>query len=64
MNKLLGPASLIVLAGLAFASPSLQAAWVPDGIGICTMTGAQLNPQIIPDGTGGVIMAWQDARGT
>jgi len=64
MNRLLGAASLVVLAGLAFASPSLHAAWVPDGIGICTMTGAQLNPQIIPDGTGGVIMVWQDARGT
>ena len=64
MNRLLGAASLVVLAGLAFASPSLHAAWVPDGVGICTMTGNQLNTQIIPDGTGGAIMAWQDGRGS
>jgi hypothetical protein len=64
MNRSLGPASLIALAGLAFASVSLHAMWVPDGVGICTMTGNQLNARIIPDGTGGAIMAWQDGRGS
>ncbi len=36
--------------------------WVPDGVAVCTASGAQLTPEIAPDGAGGAIIAWQDYR--
>lgn len=38
--------------------------WQLNGIAICTATGAQLEPQIVRDTTGGVILCWQDQRGS
>jgi hypothetical protein len=37
--------------------------WASDGVPICTATGSQGDPVIIRDGSGGVIIAWRDARG-
>jgi FlgD Ig-like domain len=37
--------------------------WAPNGIAVCTVSGAQTLPRAIADGQGGVIVAWQDARG-
>jgi PKD repeat protein len=37
--------------------------WISDGAAICTAASNQQNPQIISDGSSGVIMTWQDARG-
>lgn len=36
--------------------------WGAAGVVVCDVTGLQLNPRVIPDGQGGVIMAWEDNR--
>lgn len=36
--------------------------WTANGVIVCDATGDQLAPRIIPDGTGGAIIAWQDRR--
>jgi hypothetical protein len=36
--------------------------WAEDGAPLCTATANQQSPQIVPDGTGGAIVAWQDRR--
>ena len=36
--------------------------WSPDGVPICTAPGAQADPQIRADGSGGAILTWRDAR--
>lgn len=36
--------------------------WVLNGLPVCTATGNQTQASIIPDGSGGVICVWQDAR--
>jgi hypothetical protein len=37
--------------------------WKTDGVALCTATGDQRNATIVADGSGGAIVAWQDARG-
>lgn len=39
------------------------AQWLPGGIPICWQPNAQTYPRLIPDGDGGAVIAWQDARG-
>lgn len=36
--------------------------WTTDGEAICTASGGQQHPRIIPDGSGGAIIAWEDER--
>jgi len=36
--------------------------WAANGVAICTAIGAQQNPRMVSDGTGGAILAWQDDR--
>jgi hypothetical protein len=36
--------------------------WTPDGVGVCTAANSQNYPQIVTDGVGGAIVAWQDYR--
>lgn len=36
--------------------------WTPDGLALCTAGQAQLFPLIVPDGAGGAIVTWEDAR--
>ena len=38
--------------------------WDPIGNPVCEAPGNQGNPRICPDGSGGIIAAWQDQRGT
>ena len=38
--------------------------WATDGIAVCTATNEQYEPQIIPKGSGGAIIAWIDKRGS
>ena len=37
--------------------------WNPDGVAICTAMNGQWSPELVSDGAGGAIMAWQDDRG-
>jgi hypothetical protein len=39
------------------------AGWPVAGIPICTAPGHQTSPSLVADGTGGAIVAWNDARG-
>jgi hypothetical protein len=36
--------------------------WQEDGVDVCTAANDQENPQLIPDGSGGAIVVWQDER--
>jgi predicted lipoprotein with Yx(FWY)xxD motif len=36
--------------------------WTSGGIGICTNSAHQQNPEVAPDGSGGVLIAWFDQR--
>ena len=36
--------------------------WPADGVPVCKVAGAQINPQVAPDGSGGAIIVWEDAR--
>lgn len=38
------------------------ALWSPDGVAICTADDEQENPQLVPDGSGGAIIVWDDNR--
>ena len=38
------------------------AQWAPNGVVICSAQGDQVGPQIIADGSGGAIVAWDDLR--
>jgi hypothetical protein len=36
--------------------------WTTNGVGVCTVAGIKFNPQLIPDGSGGAIIVWDDRR--
>jgi hypothetical protein len=36
--------------------------WPADGLPACKAAGNQINPQVVADGAGGVIVVWQDSR--
>lgn len=36
--------------------------WTADGLALCAATGYQQFPQIVADGAGGAVVAWQDSR--
>lgn len=36
--------------------------WTSDGLGVCLDPADQASPTLIPDGTGGLIVAWEDSR--
>lgn len=38
------------------------ALWATNGISICSIGGAQINPKIVSDNIGGAFIAWQDKR--
>jgi len=37
--------------------------WGGNGVAVCTATGAQFGPEVIPDCAGGAIVTWEDTRG-
>ena len=41
----------------------MDAFWPASGQGVCTAPGSQSYPAMIPDGAGGAIVVWHDARG-
>jgi len=36
--------------------------WLADGVPVCSASGVQGKPLVVPDGTGGAILSWDDAR--
>jgi hypothetical protein len=38
------------------------AQWASNGVVVCAASGDQVDPQIVPDGCGGAIVAWLDSR--
>jgi len=66
--ELVGGAALYFAAarlGLALATPVPQVSlvWPPTGLIVTAAPGDQTAPALVADGTGGVILAWQDHRG-
>ena len=55
---------LIILIAILpqIVAPPAAAEWSPGGIAICSASGAQQNPLIVSDGTGGAIVVWADQR--
>ena len=37
-------------------------AWAANGVAVCNSPFAQINPQCVPDGQGGAVIAWSDLR--
>jgi hypothetical protein len=44
------------------ADGSRAPGWPPNGLPVCTATGNQYDPVLLPDGHGGVFVAWWDER--
>ncbi len=44
------------------ASGTVDAAWPPNGLALCTMANQQSSPTIAADGAGGAIVSWFDYR--
>ena len=36
--------------------------WTANGVAVCTATGDQVDPELVGDGSGGVVVVWDDAR--
>jgi hypothetical protein len=53
---------LCSLGAMVCSSCLAQVAWQTDGVPVCTATGDQMNPVIVPDMKGGGIIIWQDYR--
>ncbi len=52
---------LSALFGFA-GTPALYAAWVNNGVAICSVSGTQDLPVVASDGSGGAIIVWRDNR--
>ncbi len=52
-----------IYAQHVLASGAVDFAWPTDGRALCTAANTQAYPQVVPDGTGGAIVTWQDLRG-
>jgi flagellar hook capping protein FlgD len=44
------------------ASGATHPGWLRNGVVVCAAAGAQMAPQMSPDGTGGALVTWQDER--
>jgi hypothetical protein len=47
---------------LLLAAASVQAAWIEDGVPLCTASTFEIDPVMVPDGQGGAIVVWWDYR--
>ena len=54
--------SLDIYAQHLTGTGAIAPGWVPNGLPICTLPSAQGAPQAIPDGFGGMFIAWGDLR--
>lgn len=55
-------ARLAVAAAGLLLTAGTSAAWVPDGVPVCAADGDQSEVFVVPDGAGGSILTWRDAR--
>jgi hypothetical protein len=62
MSRVIKVVLALVLCSLVIAVPSIWANWVRDGVPVCTVAGDQRNPAMLSDGSGGVILTWDDYR--
>jgi len=62
MSRVIKVVLALVLCSLVIAVPSIWANWVRDGVPVCTVAGDQRNPAMLSDGSGGVILTWDDNR--
>lgn len=51
-----------IYAGRVLPTGALPEGWAADGVALCTATGNQSNPRIVPDASGGAYVTWEDAR--
>jgi len=51
-----------IYAQHVLASGAVDPVWPTDGRGLCNATNQQVSPMIVPDGTGGAIVTWEDSR--
>jgi len=51
-----------IYAQHSLASGAVDPGWPAGGLAVCTAQGDQINAVIVPDGSGGAIVAWQDGR--
>lgn len=52
-----------IILALSLLAGQALAAWLPDGVPVCTYPPCQeANPVIAPDGAGGVFVVWEDSR--
>ena len=56
------PVNADIYAQAVTASGAVR--WFPNGMPVCTAANFQSSPMVIPDGAGGTIFAWADARGS
>lgn len=52
----------LVLCSLILIPSSTRAGWQTNGNPICVETGSQIDPQLVPDGEGGMLIVWSDTR--
>lgn len=52
----------IASAAMLLLGAGAEAAWIENGVPACVATGVQEQPQIVEDGSGGVIAIWIDSR--
>ena len=62
MMKCAGIVTVFLAFAIIAAAPLLRAAWVTNGIAICTVPGTEDTPVIASDGAGGAIVVWEDGR--
>jgi hypothetical protein len=53
----------VVLCVLVASASALQAAWIENGLPVCTSAGLQAVPVVASDGAGGAIIAWFEIVG-
>ncbi len=51
-----------VFAHHLMATGTTDPAWPQDGVQICSASGSQVSPALLPDGAGGAILGWADQR--
>jgi len=51
-----------IYAQRILANGTVATGWPANGVAVCTAPGGQKEPHLVPDGTGGALLAWSDYR--